>query len=200
MLTRIFYALLFILLPLCAADTFAQGVSAEKKELIRELLVVTDASKNATAIMDSMISQVQKDLLETMNQIGESSQALTAAERAERRRLIIEGAQRSADRLKELFKQRVNYSQLVEDVSYELYDKYYTADELRDLTVFYKSATGQKAIKIMPQMFAESMAKTSERLTPVIQEIVKEIINEELERIEKTPPVQKARPRRGRRG
>jgi hypothetical protein len=194
--TKIFYSLVFILLPLSGANSFAQEVSPEKKELIRELLVVTQATKNAAAIMDSMSDQVQKDMLRMMNQVSASDRSLTDAQRAEKERLVAESAKRAADRFKELFKQRVNYSQLVEDVSYEVYDKYYTADELRDLIAFYKSATGQKSIKIMAQVFAESMAKTSQRLMPAIQPLMQEIIDEELKRIERTLPVNKVPPGR----
>jgi hypothetical protein len=196
--TKIFYTLLFILLPLSGAASYAQEMSPEKRELIKELLVVMEAKKNAGLILDSMTDQIQQDMLRTLEESAARDKSLTAAQRAERQRAAVAGAQRSADRFRELFNQRVNYSQVVEEISYEVYDKHLSTDDLKYMLAFYKSATGQKIIKIMPQLFAESMAKTSERLTPVVQAISQEIADEELKRTERASPVNKA-PRRKRR-
>lgn len=199
MFAKIFYSLIFILLPLCGANSYGQEVASEKRELIRELLVVMEAGKTATAIMDSMTDQMQKDILARLNRATENDRSLTPAQRAARQRASTESAQRSADRFRELFKQRVNYGQLVEELSYEVYDKYLTADELRYLLTFYKSETGQKITRILPQITSESMMRFSERLTPVLEQIMQEILEEEQDRIESTSPVNKVMPgkRRG---
>lgn len=39
-----------------------------------------------------------------------------------------------------------------------IYARYFTADELRDMLAFYRSPTGAKALKVMPQITAEMMA------------------------------------------
>jgi hypothetical protein len=83
-------------------------------------------------------------------------------------------------------------------VSYELYDQHFTVEDLRHMIAFYKTATGEKLISIMPRLFSESMAKISERLTPIVQAISQEIMEEELKRAEAASPVKKA-PRRRRR-
>jgi hypothetical protein len=195
---KIFYALIIILLPLSAATSHAQETSPEKRELIKELLVVMDAKKNAVSIMDSTAEQFQKAALSTLEQAVERDTSLTAAQRAEKLRATVEASQRSADRFRELFNQRANYSQVIEEVSYELYDKHFTVEDLRHLIAFHKTATGQKLISIMPRLFSESMAKTSERLTPIMQAIAQEIMEEELIRAAAASPVKKA-PRRRRR-
>lgn len=163
-------------------------ISPEKKGLIKELLVVTEATKNAEAIMNSMSAQIEKDILQVLNQVIDRNQSLSAEQREEIQRSVAESAQRSGKRFRELFNQRINYSQLVEELSYEIYDKHYSTEEIRDLLAFYKSPTGLKTIKIMPQIFLESMTKTSERLTPQLQPLVKEIIDEEMKRVEKLMP------------
>jgi len=195
---KIFHTLVFILLPLCGANSYAQEVPSEKRDLIRELLVVMDARRNAVVIMDSISDQMQKDMLATLNRQAEGDSSLTAAERAEKQRAVAESARRSGDRFRELFKQRVDYAQLVEEVSYEAYDKHLTVEEMRYLLAFYKSETGQKLIRIMPQLISESMSKFSERLTPALQEISQQILDEEMERIKSTQPVERLQPPRKR--
>lgn len=39
-----------------------------------------------------------------------------------------------------------------------IYARYFTADELRDMLAFYRSPTGAKMLKVMPQITAEMMA------------------------------------------
>ncbi|HEX8709433.1 MAG TPA: DUF2059 domain-containing protein [Pyrinomonadaceae bacterium] len=183
-----------IFLFLLSLNVYAQGVSSEKKDLIKELLTVIDATKNAEAIMDSISAQIQKDMLQGLGQMIENDKSLSNAQRAEIQQEIAASAQRSANRFRELFRKRIDFSQLVKEVIYEVYDKYYSAVEIRDLIAFYKTPTGRKSIEIMSQLFTESMTKTSERLTPLVQPILQEIIDEEMKKIEKLVP--KPPPRR----
>ncbi|MDA4746736.1 DUF2059 domain-containing protein, partial [Enterobacter hormaechei] len=44
-----------------------------------------------------------------------------------------------------------------EELLIPIYSKYYTEKELDDIIAFYKTSTGQKVIKTMPDMTKESM-------------------------------------------
>ncbi|PYX99019.1 MAG: DUF2059 domain-containing protein [Acidobacteria bacterium] len=43
------------------------------------------------------------------------------------------------------------------DLVIPIYDKYYTRQEIQDLTTFYKSPVGQKTIKVLPKLSAEAI-------------------------------------------
>lgn len=43
------------------------------------------------------------------------------------------------------------------DLIVPIYDRYYTRDDIRDLTRFYQSPVGQKTIKILPKLSAEAI-------------------------------------------
>ncbi len=75
-------------------------------------------------------------------------------------------------RIKELFLERIDMKQMVEDISYAVYDKHFTEAELTDLVAFYKSPTGQKVVAEMPALFAESIARAGEAIAPKVKEIV----------------------------
>ena len=75
---------------------------------------------------------------------------------------------------------KIDVNQLIEQVSYPIYDKYFTESELRDIIGFYKSSTGKKANAILPQLVGESMSRTNEILLPKMTSIMTEIIAEEL--------------------
>ncbi len=188
--------LVVLVLSSGAALRAQDGISAEKKSLINELLTVTEATKNSEAIMNAMSAQVQKDMLEIFSQMISTDTSIPAAQRPLVQQLVAESAQRSARRFKELFNQRINYAQMVEEVSYQVYDKYYTTEELKDLVAFYRTPTGQKTIKVMPQLFSESMSLTSARLMPLVQPLMREVMDEEMKKLEALVPRRAAQRRR----
>jgi hypothetical protein len=95
-----------------------------------------------------------------------------------------ERGERFNSRFRERLSQRVNLGKLSEEVSVELYAKYFSESELRDLITFYKSPTGKKIMEITPVFMAESMAKADERLAPILKELTKEMSANEQAEIE----------------
>lgn len=54
------------------------------------------------------------------------------------------------------FEKEVRSDELI-DLVIPIYDKYYTRDEIHDLTLFYQSPVGQKTIKVLPKLSAEAI-------------------------------------------
>lgn len=176
--------------------TAQEAISSARRELIKELLVLTGGQKMTEAFLDSMLLQQERDMSALLSQMIDTNMSLTTAERtAMRERLNVRVASANK-RFRELFKQKVNFAQLMDDISYSLYGKYFTESELSDLVAFYKSPTGKKTIEVMPQLFAESMAKTSDALLPKVREIIGEVMNEEMKLWEKEQPPARTKKRR----
>jgi len=53
----------------------------------------------------------------------------------------------------------------------KLYAKYYTADELKDITNFYKTKTGKKVLATMGKLSYEGQMITQKKLQPHINEL-----------------------------
>ena len=112
----------------------------------------------------------------TQSPVSPSMNAEQSAKRAEIRRLIeLTGAANvSADALRQIiaplkagypqvpqqfwdtFEKEVRSDELI-DLVIPIYDKYYTRDEIHDLTLFYQSPVGQKTIKVLPKLSAEAI-------------------------------------------
>lgn len=60
------------------------------------------------------------------------------------------------DEFWDTFAKEVHSDELI-DLVIPIYDKYYTRDEIRDLTSFYQSPVGQKTIKVLPKLSAEAI-------------------------------------------
>jgi hypothetical protein len=175
-----------------------EGVSPEKAALIKELIELTNARANARTVMESVVASVRKDrerVFElTVNELGAD---LPASDREELIRKDREDSGRVNERVMALFREKIDFDKVVVDVSYVVYDRHYTVEELRDLAAFYKTPTGQKSIKVMPVFFSDSMEETGKRLTPQLEALVRQMAEEERRRVEGLlPPKPKPKPKR----
>ena len=166
----------------------ANQISPEKRVLISELLEVTEARKNALAVFNAMLDENEKQMPDIvwqglLNQ-KELQELDDEAKEALRKKLLAE-SERVNKRIRELFSAGIDMARVIEDVSVDLYDKYFTEDEIKDLIVFYKSHTGKKTTEVLPKMFSESMTNTMDAVKPKVLEIVAQLVNEETARVKK---------------
>jgi len=154
----------------------APVISEQKRALIKELLEITESGKNAQQIMDAM---VRAELPKLVSTVLKNVPALDS-DRPEVQKKFSDIVSRMAIKYRDRVVKKIDLSQLIEQVSYPIYDKYFTESELRDIIGFYKSSTGKKAIAILPQLVGESMSRTNEILLPKMTSIMTEIIAEEL--------------------
>ena len=193
-------ALAVLSLPVGAAAP--EGIAPEKAALIQELLEVTQSRKNAEAVLRATFDQTDQNLKTFLSQSLIQDKNLSPRERSETQQGMTEMAQTMSRRYREVFQKRVNFPQLMEEISMTLYDRHFTEAELRDMVVFYRTPTGQKTIQVMPQLYSESMRMTSERLMPVQQEVFREVVQEVTARMKRrslaprTASPRKAAPRR----
>ena len=110
-----------------------------------------------------------------MKDIGE----LTPAEQQRLREEISESSLRMSRQMKERFTQRLDLQHLIEEISIQLYAKYFSDAELKDIITFYQSSTGKHATEIMPSLFAESIAMANQRMLPVVKDLMSEISSDE---------------------
>lgn len=170
------------------SQTNANQISSEKRALITELLEATDARKNALAIFNAMLDENEKQMPEIVWQAlvnQKEVQALEAEARDALRKKLLADSERMNKRIRELFLAGMDIARVIEDVSVNLYDKYFTEDEIKDLIVFYKSHTGRKTTEVLPRMFGESMTNTMETVKPKVLEIVAQLVNEETARVKR---------------
>lgn len=164
-----------------------QSMTPEKRALIKELSDATNSRKTAEEMLNAMLAQTEK-LSETLMSDTISSRGdMTIQEQEEHRQKQKATRARINARVKELMAQRIDLTKVLEEVSYTIYDRYFTEGEIKDLIVFYRSPAGKKYIELMPKLVADSMAKTAELITPKLQQILKEIVDEELKNMETVP-------------
>jgi uncharacterized protein len=133
------FALQLVLLLSLTMPAIAQ-VKAEdpqKTENIKQLLTLTGADKLRNALMDQMLDAFKKNL-PAVDQDPKNRKAL--------------------DRLMELLREEIKKADFT-NMTIELYEKYFTADEIKGLIQFYSSPVGQKAIQVLPTLMQESTGR-----------------------------------------
>jgi hypothetical protein len=138
------------------------GFTQSKKEAIKELFVVLhlDSTTKVTykTMSNTMIDQLSNSYSTLLGDSAKKSQFLAITQRYYNATLE-------------------NSRLVVEQILPGLYEKYYTEDEIKELTAFYKTKTGQKYILSQPGIINELtnnslvMTKAKETSARLIQEI-----------------------------
>jgi hypothetical protein len=152
------------------------AISPTKRSLIKELLEITQASKSANQVIDVM---VRSELPKLVSAILKNVPSLDS-DRPEVQKQFNDFVSRMAVKYRDRVLKKIDLKQLVEQVSYPVYDQYFTESELRDIIGFYKSSTGKKAISVLPQITVDSISRTNDILLPKLSSIMTEIVTEEL--------------------
>jgi len=158
-------------------------------ELVHVRQLAQDSQKTLMTQMPAYIEQM-------MEQTIEEDPDLTPAERKEAAAQSAKAAKRAMKRFEELYAKKVDVPKAAEDISAELYEKYYTADEVKDLIAFYNTPTGQKTITIMPKLMNDAMQLQMQRVGPVVQSIMAQVTKEETKNLEQdlAQPAKKVAP------
>ncbi|HEX8367547.1 MAG TPA: DUF2059 domain-containing protein [Pyrinomonadaceae bacterium] len=168
--------LLFVFTFAGLAQANAQTIVApEKQAAIKELVAIIQADNKVEDLVQMMSAQMQVTSKTIFKALLDERTDLTAAERKSLEDAFAASQNESARRYQEKFAQKLDLKAIMEETSIAIYDKHYTLEEVRDLTAFYKSPTGQKSLRLMPAIMSDSMQAMQDKLLPKIPVIIREI-------------------------
>ena len=154
----------FLTLIIFSQLSYSAEISSEKRRVIDEMLEITGALEiadmMATAVTDQMIAalaQQKKDL---------DPRAIPVLQ----------------DEVRKFMYDEFIASGFMAQMSYEIYDKYFTIEDLRTMLDFYKTPVGIKVVTTLPQVTQEAMIAGQQHgvsLGPAIQSRLKARFEEE---------------------
>ncbi|MEA4839547.1 MAG: DUF2059 domain-containing protein [Bacteroidales bacterium] len=153
---KVIFVLLFIL-PL-----LINSYSQTKQESIKELF----HSMQQDSIMDKMFNSMVPSI---MNQM-QSQMPIDSTAKVHSNEMMNSIMQTA----KEISKKLIDEDMVV------LYDKYFTQNEIKDFITFYKSPSGQKFIKVTPDIQKDLMMVMMQKYIPEMQKAVKDRIEEKM--------------------
>jgi hypothetical protein len=189
---------IFMLTVALLASASAQTVaSTEKQAAIKELVSLVNGDNKAEGIINIMTAQMQESEDANIKSVLNEQTNLTAAERKSIEDSLAADKKHSLKRFQDKLMQKLNCSELINEIALVVYDKYYTLEEIRDLNAFYKTPTGQKTLKMMTPIMSDTMQMLQERLLPKIPVIIKELEDEDRQEIEQKINARKPKPKTG---
>ncbi|MDF1752835.1 MAG: DUF2059 domain-containing protein [Verrucomicrobiales bacterium] len=149
------FAAIVILAGSLKAQDADAGAVAAAKTLLKVSEMETTIEKQYESALDSQMGQFRKMGLNDAS------------------------VQELKDEMIEFFKEVMPYSELEPELI-KLYSTHFTESELKDLTDFYQTPTGKKALKLTPVLLGEgmkmgqkrvqdNMGKLQQRIMPIIQ-------------------------------
>jgi len=142
-----------------APEASAVEISDEKKAIIDELLKITGALEIGAMMGDAAANQMLTALQRTNGEIPPEVVAIIRDETAK------------------IMQEEFVENGFIHEISYVIYDKYFSTVELQEVVDFYKTPTGAKVASLMPQITQEAMLESQKHvqtLRPIIQQRFKE--------------------------
>ena len=87
------------------------------------------------------------------------------------------------DKIKAFYQKYIGWDSVKDDLA-KLYSKYYTPQELEDITKFYQTPTGKKVLSTMGKLAYEGQMLTQKRLRPHLDEL-KKMLDEAIDKNQK---------------
>jgi hypothetical protein len=132
------------------------GYSQTKQESIKELFHVMQQD----SIMDKMFSTMIPSMMSQMERPNATKDSLATARSNEMMKSTLQTT-------------RGILKKMMDEDMVALYDKYFSQKEINDYIVFYKSPSGQKFIKVTPDISKDLMGIMIQKYIPEIQNAIK---------------------------
>ncbi len=161
---KIIQALFICILISSATSTLADDLTEDKKLLIDELLMLTGAADLGEIFTRIYIAEMTNFLRQA--QPDADPRIFTILE----------------NEVNEVISDEVGNKKIINELSYPIYHKYLTSEDLADLIVFYQSDLGKKTLSVMPDISREATLAGQEwgkSLGPQIQQRIMTRFQEE---------------------
>jgi hypothetical protein len=164
----------------------------DKKEdlkVYQKFFKATNIEAQYSQIQNVMIVQLQQGFVvsfrETLKDIGN----ITPEQKEKLQQLFKQSMESYVKRMKVKIAEVMPIKELIDNVYYPAFSKHFTVAEIKEITAFYETPTGQKFISTTPTVMQDSTTTMNERYTPQLQKIGSKIAEEELKKIK--PDIEK---------
>lgn len=150
-----------VILVLMICIPSLMGYSQTKQESIKELFHVMQQD----SIMDKMFNSMIPSMINQMKSQHPENDSLSNARSNELMKAMMQTT-------------RLIMKKMMDEDMVALYDKYFSQKEINDYIAFYKTPSGQKFIKVTPDISKDLMGIMMQKYVPEIQNAVKTKVEE----------------------
>ncbi|GAB3626327.1 signal peptide protein [Pandoraea terrae] len=178
--------------PAMAMAQSSAPLDAEKKAAIKDLLDAIDANKLVAAIGEGAQQQAKQMVPAILEQALVENKTMSD----QQKQAAVPSLQQNAmpklvDQAGKVFNSDAFKNDAIQ-AQYTAYGKYYTTDEIKGLTNFYKSPVGQKYIKVQDQVGQEVVGGLMQKYMKSSVDTSKDLAVKEVAAVAKSGPAAKA--------
>lgn len=167
------------------ADSKEAKAKERKLKIVKELCTVLAPGKAAQATMLASFEEQVKRLSDMTDSVlsknapeGISPEKLEAIKKQS-----LERALKVLRRTQQLFNEQIDINKLCDEIYTEIYEKYFSEDELKKLLAFYKSPIGKRMVEMQPKIATEAMQLTQNEIGAKMRNITQQVLQETLDQI-----------------
>ena len=162
-----FLIFVFGVIIIGANSVFSQQTSdTNKKALITNFRKLTGADKV------NLSANISTDISDDLNALLNQEKEITEAQKQELKKIIGEANERVNKTAKDFLNDQQTMTVLAEEIIYQIYDKTFTENELKDLITFYQTPVGQKAAAFLPTLSKQVEKAFTDSVIAKLQVIV----------------------------
>lgn len=144
-----------ILVSIPAVTAVAAPTAEERKEL-EKLITLMDTEKSSQAMMEAFLGQAELQALQSAEASGGHPEDI-----AEAKELFVTIRAEVA---------KIEFAKLMRDSYIDIYAKYFSPDEVRELLAFYSTPAGKKLLEVMGDLVKEGAEAGGRILSPEIEQ------------------------------
>lgn len=155
----------------------------EKFVVFTEFFQVIGAETQYMQMQSILMDQISKGFVYAINDQVEKSEKISEEEKRELGALINNYMKSALINLQEKFQKEIPFSELIENVYFPTYEKYFSIAELKDIIAYYQSPIGKKFVKLTPSLMQEATSTMNSLYEKKIIEISQRVVAEEMTKI-----------------
>ncbi len=172
-----------------ATDSAAE-ISESKRKLIQELLGISGSASMPEQMAEQQtyveLMRIRPSFKPMMEFAVSEQRDLSKQEQQELLEKIGD-FKAFAARFRTRFAERLNFSKIVAEVYYPLYDETFSEDDLAKMLEFYRTRVGRKTIESMPGIMQRASQGIDRIVRPTAIEVIQGIVADEREKFAPRP-------------
>lgn len=186
---KIIRVVFFMVLTLVFSSNFLIARESKKKKAFNEFVEVFKIQEHYNQIQNMMVFQGRNALTMQFNQYLPTVTEMTDAKQGKfdevQKELTVmrESSEKNLmDQITIELEKELSFSKFIDEVYYPIYDKYFSASDLKSIVKFYKSSVGQKFMSTGPNIVKEVMTSFNEIYGQKLQAILETSLQGEMEK------------------
>lgn len=173
--------LTIIVLPVFSyskADT-----ASEEKKIFHKFFKVTGAEAQYNQMLDLMVRQFQQGFASGLQRQAAKVENAAQADKDRVIQLLKQAMFAYIEKIKQAMLTEMPFQELVDNVYYPIYSKYFHVSDIEEIIKFYESPVGQKFVSMSPILMQESVTGFNQQYGLKLRELSSRIADEEFAKI-----------------